>query len=229
MSTILDKIQKLLSLANSPNENEAAMAAAKAQELMAIHGIESVEVDNTEADIDRVAIETSGKMPNWKKVLATAVATNNFCKCLICYNYMGTHVEYIGTKLHITNATLIYQYLSQAIERVLKANPAPHGYSTKSWNTNFRLGAANRIWQRLNEKTANMKANGIPTAGVSALAIVNEWDKHDAAIAEYLGDSKPREKKLNYTSDSAYVAGSLGADDIGLDAQIGNGLYLKGS
>ena len=40
MSAIEERIRKLLALADSPNENEAAAAAEKAQALMLRYGIE---------------------------------------------------------------------------------------------------------------------------------------------------------------------------------------------
>ena len=42
ISAIEDRIRKLLALADSPNEHEAAAAAEKAQELMLRYGIELV-------------------------------------------------------------------------------------------------------------------------------------------------------------------------------------------
>ena len=55
MSAIEDRIRKLLALADSPNENEAASAAEKAQALMLRYGIEMAAV--AAAGGERLAVD----------------------------------------------------------------------------------------------------------------------------------------------------------------------------
>jgi hypothetical protein len=59
MSDILNKVRKLLRLAESPNANEAALAAAKAQELIDAHNLSTaLLVEDGGEDVDE-PIETS--------------------------------------------------------------------------------------------------------------------------------------------------------------------------
>lgn len=82
MDPIKDRISKLLSMATSVNENEASLALAHAQRLMADHQISlsELEVEASEDIIqDQEPVISSGRIPNWKAVLVNFIATNNGC------------------------------------------------------------------------------------------------------------------------------------------------------
>ena len=75
MSAIEERIRKLLALADSPNENEAAAAAEKAQALMLRYGIELATIAASSGE--RLAVDEhvlDGKVDPWRRMLAAAVA-----------------------------------------------------------------------------------------------------------------------------------------------------------
>ena len=75
MSAIEERIRKLLALADSPNENEAAAAAEKAQALMLRYGIELAAIAASSGE--RLAVDehvVDGKVDPWRRMLAAAVA-----------------------------------------------------------------------------------------------------------------------------------------------------------
>ena len=84
MEKIIDKIEKLLALAEkNPNENEAMAAAAKAQELMAKYNIQMAQLGNNEEKPSQkigTAMHENGKGYKWRYTLAQVVARNFRCK-----------------------------------------------------------------------------------------------------------------------------------------------------
>ena len=75
LKKIQSRIAKLLALAASPNENEAAVALGKANELMARHRIASIDIDPVRktVDTDSVTINNSSglkNIPKWVGILA---------------------------------------------------------------------------------------------------------------------------------------------------------------
>ena len=75
MSAIEERIRKLLALADSPNENEAAAAAEKAQALMLRYGIELATIAASSGErltVDEHVLD--GKVDPWRRMLAAAVA-----------------------------------------------------------------------------------------------------------------------------------------------------------
>jgi len=87
---VIERIRKLLALAQSANENEAQAAALKAQELLAEHNLR--EADLHEAD-DEFVIDgelLSDSRP-WRRKLAANVARLYFCEY-----YYGFVKQYTG-------------------------------------------------------------------------------------------------------------------------------------
>lgn len=72
---LVERIKKLLALSESSNENEAAIAAQKAQELLVLHNLELSDLSESDNEIKEVNIEESSKISNWKLSLADGVAT----------------------------------------------------------------------------------------------------------------------------------------------------------
>ena len=88
MDKIIDKINKLLALANNnPNESEAMSAALKAQELMARYNIEVEQLDqkpeNREIVKEIYAASDKHEMKKWKFGLAAVIAENFRCKMYV--------------------------------------------------------------------------------------------------------------------------------------------------
>lgn len=83
MAEIREKIQKLLALADSPNENEARAAMLKAKELMAKHKMSEDDFKKEDEQLVHLLCEDvtwttdSGKI--WMVELCTLIATNYMC------------------------------------------------------------------------------------------------------------------------------------------------------
>ena len=75
LKKIQSRIAKLLALAASPNENEAAVALGKANELMTRHRIASIDIDPVRKTVDTndVFVESHGdraRIPKWVGLLS---------------------------------------------------------------------------------------------------------------------------------------------------------------
>ncbi len=102
---IMQRIDKLLSLSNSPNVHEAERASAKAQELLAKYNLE---LDSNKLDNEIFEIQvSSGKYEDWKLFLASVVADNYRCR-----NYStGAHFKFVGFRTDVLVARKIYFFL----------------------------------------------------------------------------------------------------------------------
>lgn len=83
MTDIMDKITKLLALADSPNENEAKLALLKARKLMADHKIREADITPTNRAkvVNQLTGITCSKRKNaWAVGLSVIIAQNYCCK-----------------------------------------------------------------------------------------------------------------------------------------------------
>ena len=79
MSDIRDKIAKLLSLADSSNENEARAALLKARALMAQHKLCPEDIKREERSgviVQTVGVSCTKMTDSWAVELAAVIATN---------------------------------------------------------------------------------------------------------------------------------------------------------
>lgn len=118
--TIIRKIENLLALAgNNPNENEAAAAALKAQELMAKYNIGLADTQRKEAqEISREIYESrkgSHSVYKWKYELAAIIAKNFCCKT---YYVRRETIVFYGYAEDVKIAKEVFKFLFETGNRL---------------------------------------------------------------------------------------------------------------
>lgn len=125
---VIDKIRKLLALATSSNENEAASAAAKAQELMQEYDL-SMEAVSTKTDqrlsgierSERQTLRKAGKPGGWKVALFNCVGATSDCWVYASDNnsrWYDSTGYLIGRSQDVEMAHYIFDYLVREMERL---------------------------------------------------------------------------------------------------------------
>ena len=230
MQKLIEKIKKLLALSVSSNENEAAIAAQKAQELLVLHNLEISDLSDSDNEILEVDIEESGKIYDWKLTLSHGVAIANSCKSLK-WNYRGKGAKLVfyGNKTNTMICQHLYEYLVGAIQNSSKE----HKGKGTSYLNSFKVGCANRLAHRLIEKRNKMKESGVTgtsdTPSVPAIVVRSMFEKQEGAVNEYVKNigmpiklvSTLKESDLLDTKKrSAMSEGYKAADKINLHQQI---------
>ncbi|MBA5777472.1 DUF2786 domain-containing protein [Stappia sp. F7233] len=80
---ILAKIRKCLALAQSANENEAAIALSKARELMEAHGVTEAKLAMSEVEEASARGNRSQRPPRWETILSNAVCRALAVECFL--------------------------------------------------------------------------------------------------------------------------------------------------
>ncbi|QEM66723.1 DUF2786 domain-containing protein [Geobacter sp. FeAm09] len=115
---IIERIKKLLKLANSSNEHEAAAAAAaaKAQELLSQYNLDESLLSEGGEDskaAGMASVKTLIRLPSWGYTLASAVAAAFDCDY---YHCSGTgDICFIGVDLDHEIASFTFEYLFKTI------------------------------------------------------------------------------------------------------------------
>jgi hypothetical protein len=173
---VLDLIRKLLALSTSSNENEAALAASKAQALLLKYNLEMSQIHQEAGDeVERWDFQTP-YMDSWLGVLINSVATANLCHVVGGKGYKeGERVGNIfrpgkevkefylfGKKPNLEVVEFMYAYLAGEIDRL-----TPKKMKAK-WIASFRLGAVAVVSKRLREELSNFQSTSETTALVVA-------------------------------------------------------------
>lgn len=118
---ILDKVHKLLALAQSPNEHEAQNAMAKAHEFLLKHNLSLLDVQ-TEWNYIYKQIGEVGRRNPVKSIISSIISKFFFVEAIWTFGYdqhenrSGQVLEIYGTPENVEMAEYIYDYLQNIPE-----------------------------------------------------------------------------------------------------------------
>lgn len=186
---VIDKIKKLLRLAESADVNEAATAAGQAQRLMEQYRIDqailSVDEDAPDGAVDEENIKefsdeplaASGRLAQWKSSLGVAIASINGCRCVLSKEWSGrkfrTTLCLVGHPSDVATVRYLFAYLVSEIERLCKERNNGRG---RTWANSFRIGAVHTVRKRLQEakEQARLDARKKLKGNTKALARISK-------------------------------------------------------
>jgi hypothetical protein len=238
---IIDRVKKLLRLADSSNIHEAAVAAGQAQKLMERHRIDQSmvslsddgeQLENGNDDwihSDHKPLESCRRLARWKSQLANTLVVANDCRAYIRRGG-GTELCLIGRTSDVTTVTYMYAYLKREIERLRTLHGAGKG---AVWANSFRRGAVHTIRKRLQQartearKQARNEAKALDAdldvAPETAVARIDEAihrvNTRGAEVDQWMDENMRirKAKKIYVSSDwSGYSQGCRAGMDIDL-------------
>lgn len=235
-SEVVERIKKLLRLADRNNSpEEAALAAMRAQELMAQHSLSLAEIELAGGDsataepIGETEIGRTGKGRNrshWQGQLSCFVAESMNCAT----HWRGNHLVIIGRATAAAAVKVLHEFLVAEIERL-----ATHGWTSigvysrqpsRTWRNSFHFGAVHIIGARLEETRAAqeraMKAQAATSVTTTALVIVSR-DRAEVAEAVKKLNLGPPPRAVEASSRSGYLAGVEAGRTIHLGKSINGG------
>ena len=231
---MIERIRKLLALSESPNENEAMMAAHKANALLAEYNLTHADIEaNEQSFLMDSDIETDSRP--WRLTLASNVARLYFCDYFFSFVYrdadrkcgyrrMDAHT-FVGEPHNVFVAKSMFTYLCDTIDRQAKdASKSEHVNRRHSYINAFRHGAALRLAARLAARYAELTDPPpmIDNNAANLPALYNSIEKklQDFAAREYADVTQ----EVAFTGQINYVRASSegmhAADKIGLDVQV---------
>jgi hypothetical protein len=216
MSAIEERIRKLLALGDSPNENEAAAAAEKAQALMLRYGIELATIAASSGE--RLAVDEhvlDEKVDPWRRMLAAAVARSAGGRVVWAPGGGRSQgkIFFYGPAGAVGGIVELYRYLEAQLVVISAAATAArrerrvHG---RTWRNSFLLGAVGRLGQRLDARRAETIESG---ASSRALVLVK------TAVDREIERRHPELQSSGYraaVARGAYEAGSHAGKHVDL-------------
>lgn len=126
---LLKKIQKLLALATSSNENESSVAAQKAQELIVKYNIDMQQVQDQAFEYQWHVLADEPYLRMHQKFILPILKDFFFVKTLLSPKWTGkytkvgarifkTELQILGTPTNVIIADYIFQYLSETYQRL---------------------------------------------------------------------------------------------------------------
>lgn len=239
---LLDRIRKLLALSTSPNEHEAARAAAAAQSLLQRYQL-------TLADVQRPEYGLVGyEFPAWwqrdgrrqfAEHLATLIVNESGCVPL---QFIDGSWRLVGNPTLVEGARLLLDYLYDVLERltiagyrqreedltdpVLGRHPALDvGDDQRRWMHGYLYGAINTLANRMLEARAATVQDVSEGSGVALLvvgsALTRQRDKLVTLLREKGAQDVSIPLKPGRLHQGAMLEGALVAESLPLQAPKG--------
>ena len=197
--SIINRISKLLALAGSENEHEAALAMQRATELLHRHNLDA-ETDVNPSACTRLTINTRSKqIPSFRRAIC-AILRDYFFVQVICsaiYNPQTNSscktIELLGRAENVPVAEHCYHFLEQQLAGLWQKNRHKFQGNSRTAKNSYYLGLLRGFAEKLAGQT---KKNGIygqamskaTTAG--ALAVSG-----DSKLQDFVSFNFPRLKK----------------------------------
>jgi hypothetical protein len=162
LEAIIAKVKKLLAFANDGRGNEAEMANAAelAQKMIEDYNLSMATIEAAGGKTDNTrekAIHEERAQYKWMQTLMTGIASLHFCHLAKRTAWRDgktvfTGYQLIGRKANVATATMMYDYLTGAIDRVVRIELVdPRQLQSKVANS-MRTGMTDRLCERLQAK-----------------------------------------------------------------------------
>jgi hypothetical protein len=233
---VIAKIKKLMALASSPNEHEAALAAERAQAILAQYNLSMSEVEKARDSDDQVTEDGTLRTQSWpwQRQLAQHIAQMYFCRYFyITHRKPGANARsghdahyFIGAPINIEASKMMFVYLKDTVERLAREGAKDHPDSRSGYITSFQNACSQRLCIRIQERIAAAKKGELKAEGGSNLPVLASlYDRAQVANADYLARNHGKLKTVATRTKSAHAAGRddgrAAGNRIGLDQQVG--------
>lgn len=222
---LLSRIRKLYAMSreseSSPHEAEIAMR--RCQSLMSRFGITESDLETSEFGATRIGKEFRS-LPSYVGVLGSAVALLHDCICV-----RSATIEFRGFSIDAEVASLTYEYLSDAMERSLKAHKRCGTVEPgRSASFDYRVGFALAVLKRARMLDAERRSHeeqaaaaaGRESSGPGSSLVVRKREVVRNACMD--GLVTRRAARVRYRNGRAHDAGSSDGARVSLDKQMGN-------
>lgn len=222
---ILDKVRKMLNLANDAgaSEGERDNALRMAHALLAKHNLDMSQVDMSGGGQGEARGEDHIKVRSkmWMAHVANAVAKLMFCTCYMTKRHDGLELTYIGRISNVTTAKEMTDYLIESIRR----EGAKFAKGDSRAHLSFNKGATARIVDRCTVLRVDAERASQGASTGTSLVLASVYKTELQANQDYLASKgirlgKVRGGRQGVTDATAYAAGSQYGNSVSLNRQV---------
>jgi hypothetical protein len=192
---ILERVRKLLALANSANEHEALLAMERVREIYAKYNLEQMKENEKAGYVHLVLGRGKKRMENWEARIASILATFFFVEVIFSHEFdakSGEHhqaIEVIGTRENVLMAEYVYQFLLTQLQfHLSEAARGAKKFSRREYNS-YRLGILVGFEKKLQEAERSQATEPMSENTLSRAITIFRRDKR---IENYLREIYPR-------------------------------------
>ena len=164
---LFKKVKKLLKLAESANEHEAALAASRAADILEKYNLDMAEMETEPDEVDENGVAMKSSKPAaWMESLLFTVVGTYFCRSIV---HGKGRYTIVGSKADVEVARYTFDYLYGMVDRLADAYIAERAddWASGRWNLEgetkkkvryaYSRGVVNTVRAKLFEIQRNRK------------------------------------------------------------------------
>ena len=207
---VLERVHKLLALAESDNRHEAEAAAAAAQRLMLRHNLALPSAHAVARHSFRHLGRITGRVTEWERRLGNILREHFFVDVIWVPAYQvtdqkrGSVMEAIGTRENLDLAAYVYEFLARTSERLWSAHKTTRGIRGNTDRRTYLAGVMSGFAEKLATQARAHKAEGLV------------WVPH-AELAKYTRRRHPYLRTIAHRGnrrDGAFAHGQQAGRDV---------------
>lgn len=220
----LEKIARLLTLANSPNEHEAQAAMAAAQRLMLKYNLEECTRALPRDYIHRHLGKPTGRVYEAPRILALILSEHFFVETIWVSVWRplegkrGSVIEVCGTRANVEMADYAHDFLHATSERLWREHKRQNKITSNRDRRAFVAGVMTGFRNKLLGQKAAHQEHGLVWRG-------------DPQLSAYLKQRHPRMRWTHYSTShghAAHAEGRRAGSTIVLHRGLGGGAASRG-
>lgn len=213
-SPVIEKIKKLLALANSANEHEAALAAGHAQRLLSEHNLAMADIEAAHKPdkADKVETSVSKTLPKWLRHLSASVSAAFDCQAI---HHPATGImTFIGVGADVQIAAYTFTYLDRTVRKLCSGYMKQHISSITAnrkrelMRQSYYLGAVSTIGFSLREQKIKTP--------VTTFALVPVKEGLIRQAMSEIGNLRTMHSRKSYINKDAYDRGQTDGRQVGV-------------
>ena len=221
---VVGRIQKLLALADSPEQNEAEAAMRAARRLLLKHNLSLVEAQ-VEARYGWQQLgRPSGRVPTHERLLAGILGQHFFVSCVWVHGFdaargrRGRLLEIAGTPENLEIAAWVHTWLLQTAERLWRAHRRARGLRGNEARRRVLQGVMVGFHEKLEQENVACAETGLVWAG-------------DAGLGDYVDQRHHRlraGRRTRVHADATWHEGRAAGQQIVLHKPVTSGPKRRG-
>ncbi len=216
---IIEKIKKLLALANSSNEHEAALAASHAQRLLSEYNLAMADIETAHRPDKADSVETTvpKTLPKWVRHLSGGVGSAFDCQAV--HHPATGKMTFIGVGADVEIAVYTFNFLLTTIKKLCSSYMQQHQGAhivpryRERLRLSYYLGAVSAITTRLSEQKVSTPVTTGALVPLKAQLIKQ-------AMSE-IGNIRTMRSRRSYVHSDAYTKGQSDGTTITISQGIG--------
>ncbi|MGZ3453383.1 MAG: SprT-like domain-containing protein, partial [Polyangiales bacterium] len=221
---VLDRVAKLLALAESPNVHEAEAAMAAAQKLLLKHNLEERGRTHARGYAYKHVGLPASRHGEHEKILGTLLGRHFFVEAIWIPIYLvrqakrATVLELCGSPANLDIAEYVHGYLLETSERLWRDHKRALEISGDRDRRTFLAGVMTGFAHKLRRETEKHREEGLV------------WVK-DADLGEWFGKRHPHVRSFKYGGGArpeAFAHGRAAGEKIVLHRGVGAGPVSRG-